>query len=186
MSIPHVYLKCDLCEEEWSQGALVGRCSYELPDGRLADLDRMLSWCNSCQTYVPVEKFQTREKLDRKLASALKNFKEAQIPVESRILGLFKTMKNPDPDRLKYSQRNFEEAQATRDWIDLRKYPPRCLCCGSQDISPKSAFKSPEYHHNCGGMVTSRENENLRIAYVLQHKIYDTEGNFLRIEKKDS
>lgn len=183
MSIPHLYLKCELCDQEWSLGSLVGRSSYQLPDGSLAQLHKTLSWCNSCGCYSPVEKMESKESLHTKLGSLFIDASEAEKSVNPLVLFAFKMFGKQASRRLKNIQNEVNEIHAGLKLLSIRKSPPKCLNCESTDISHKSAFEPPEYHPNCGGEVTRHESDDLRIIYRLQHKIYDVEGHFLHLKE---
>jgi len=183
MSMPHLYLRCELCDQEWTLGSLVGRSSYQLRDGSLAQLHKTLSWCNSCGCYSPVEKMDNKESLHAKLGSLFLDASEAEKSIHPLILFIFKMFGKKASERLRDIQREVSENQASLKMLSSRKSPPKCLNCGSTDISHKSAFDPPEYHPNCGGEVTRHENDNLRIIYRLQHKIYDLEGHFLHLRE---
>lgn len=183
MSIPHLYLKCELCDQEWALGSLVGRSSYQLPDGSLAQLHKTLSWCNFCGCYSPVEKMDSKESLHSKLGSLFVDSLEAEKSVNPLFLFAFKIFGKQASGRLKNIKNEVSEIHASLKLLSTRKSPPKCLNCGSTDISHKSAFESPEYHPNCGGEVARHESDDLRIMYRLQHKIYDVEGNFLHLRE---
>lgn len=183
MSMPRLYLKCGACSKEWALGSLVGRSSYQLPNKHLVQLNKTMAWCYSCGHYSPVEKMESKEGLNEKLDSLLNNVAEERKSINPFVLFIFRLLGKQPSERLHDIQHEIHAIRSTLRFLDHRLSSPKCLTCGSMHVNQKSAFEEPEYHPNCGGKVKSHEDSDLRIIFRPQHRIYDVEGRFLRINK---
>ncbi len=95
---------------------------YEFGDGNHLDVWSTPVWCHECRDYKYGERIETLEEIDRHL-------EEARNPTSKRTRSLFAGRMNRE-FRMKWA----EKLQRRREWLQVRRSPPRCLQCGSTDI----------------------------------------------------
>lgn len=182
MSMPVLFLKCQSCSEKWANRMLWGLFSYELLDGRLANIERSAMWCHECNSYCPVERLPEMEELEEKLAVQQQKLElvRSEKPKDRVVFWFIRKPGKIDTDCIRIYENCVADASSRIDWKKLRQSPRKCLLCGSQDIADQGdAFKSPQTHPGCGGTIKI-EDPDLSIADRCMHKIYNVEAHFLR------
>jgi len=117
-------------------GYLIGAagCSYLLPDGTYLRLHSGPAWCRQCRRFANAESMPTVEHLESTIA-------QLSDPVECA--KLFPAPLGPyDPVII---AEMIERQRKCIEWRRIRSSPPRCLRCGSTDITPLP-FDQPTPH----------------------------------------
>ena len=195
MSIQPVIYRCDKCD--FSASSMVNWGNFHYLDGKkLLSLNRKLGWCDSCATLTPIEVLPSLDELAHSQQKCEKMLQEYQLAYESlmlkrtwfaRLMGL----KPKLPDDLMNIKmdinaldEDMSELKASLAYLSGRKSPPRCLKCGSQEVSSLSLFPAHKAvaaqiqvfkHPNCGGAVRANVTE-IRFAMRLPEYFYDKEG----------
>lgn len=184
MSMPIFFLKCQSCSAQWTSRMVWGLFSYELPDDRLAHVDRTILWCNDCGSYCPVERLPEMHELEAKLAKEQQELELARSekPKDQITFWFIRKPGKIDTDKIRIYEKAVEDVKSKIAWKILRQSPRKCLMCGSQDLLDQgNPFKDPQIHPGCGGVIEVEDPE-INIAARHIHKIYDIEGNYLRKE----
>jgi hypothetical protein len=193
MSMPFSFIRCDSCPKNWATHMTWGLFSYSLPDGRYAFIDRTIAWCDGCDDFVPAEHIPDVEELEEKLDKKSRELESEQHrlrqPIEHRaFFGLIRKQIWPDAKDVWVYEREVARAQASLDWRKIRKSAPKCLLCGSPIVQQKELWDRETRqwaegitHPGCGGKIRI-EDSGYQIALGTKHRVYDTDGDFIREE----
>jgi hypothetical protein len=196
MSMPFSVIKCESCEKKWATHMLWDMLEYLLPDGNLFGISRTIAWCNDCNDLSPVEDLPDEDELEERLSEASSELTKQQqlrpnIPVEHRsFFGLKKKQIWPNEGHIEFFENAVQRIKTAMYLQKQRRTGSKCLRCGSLDIHEEGLWdkKQKEYrqdmiHPGCGGRIKV-EDSGYRVALSAKHRIYDTEGNFLREEEE--
>lgn len=205
--MPFLVFRCNQCDFKGNDMVTWGPFSY-LSGFKFIPLERQLGWCPDCAKFVPVEILPTSESLISGAAQveSLRNAVEArrkyEIPNRSWFKGLFKhTEMSHEFIMLKCDlhvcKQTLKQAKARAAALSGRSAKPKCLECGSinayaltmtmqaagDERNPAPAIPSGVLHPGCGGEFQVAHSD-FWVNCVLPHRIYDTQGRFLRSEKQ--
>lgn len=166
---------CQKCGTHWSWPDQAWRYAYRLLGGRLVPFQPVAGWCRQCNDVCAIEELpdfgdlverllRAREKLGRVVNG------EAAFASGNRLISrdLWSTVQELRAD--------VEQAQAAVDWMAIRSSGPRCLRCGSLEISPLDRVgeeRSAAIHPGCGGRLAMLPSVGPDKATL---RIYDIEG----------
>ncbi|MGH8445113.1 MAG: hypothetical protein ACREVL_07595 [Solimonas sp.] len=199
---------CSACDFRASSTVLWGACSYGTDEG-LVPVERELAWCRECADLVTAEVLPSEmciEWFEREigLQVAVIAGEDQRLQTERPWYKRLFNMEASPPDhrsmdliRLDTLKRNLSEEQTRLRLMAGRRSGARCLKCGGFDISylpdgldlypednaPEEEKPIPFIHPDCGGtwMLTP---SSFSISMRLTHRIFDTEGCFLRDQDK--
>lgn len=173
MSMAAAILYCDACDSRWSSAVLWGHFVYSLPGGQEISIDRVWGWCDCCRSFEPIERLPS----------------DKPTTIAGRLLH-FARRNHPGNDEL----------MAKKQLMRMRTEPPKCLSCGSQDvtyfewprfplgrISPASAVDAPnvstgQSHPGCDGKLWLTYSR-FRFIMKMEQRFYDGNGNLLKREQ---
>lgn len=106
---------------------------YRLPDGSLLHVRQQECWCPNCDCFLMAEEVPTLAELEAELVRLMNPDEELrqvvaflEVPIEKRI----------------------EDARRRIEWRRTRKAPPKCLHCGSSNITILPHLdESQEFNH---------------------------------------
>lgn len=182
-----------------------GRYSYSW-DGQEVPLKRDLGWCSGCSAISVIELFPDPKGVEeekRRLTRLNGELAEERTTLDRRRSWLSKLIGlKPKPSRkVRSLEGQIQNLQSTIEadtrraeiWA-ARSSPPRCLRCGSMDITslpPRPDIPEGQTgigfgfpHPGCGGEILA-SHSGIRIAAGLTHRLYDAEGRFLE-ERSES
>ncbi len=144
--------KCDKC----SYGAAFSNPlrSYEMPDGSTINIERTFVWCATCREIQWGEELPDLTELECKLEMT----KGREPSVMEKLLPYVSRYQTLDDLLAKQTQ----DLESRIIWRRLRSSAPRCLECGSAEITSlvRSETRSGNSkwtliaHPDCGGVIT--------------------------------
>ena len=166
MSLPQIIYACDRCSTRWGDDFAPRK--YRLPSGELIPVKSTMGWCKTCANLGGIEDTDDARHLLTELEIIFAEIKRENSP--SRWFRRQKSNNSLD-DRI-------GEVRDAIMRLGFRKSAPRCLGCGSTEIT-KAKF--PFQHPGCGGTVDYQRNgPEVRVAYDYSNPLlYDTEGDYL-------
>lgn len=184
MSVPTLWLTCARCGESFNDGVLHGYFEYELPDGAHIPLERRSAWCNGCDAMVAMEN----------LDSAAAEERRGRLVNQMADNGGFLVWLPWKRSAMAYLREELKGVDQQLDYLRQRTTAPKCLSCGSDQVTPLPPSPHPEQdgpaipagwkHPGCGGEVQASLS-GLRFIYVYPLRIYDADGSFLRESEYD-
>lgn len=176
MSIEVLQINCDTCDFGSSNLSTWGVWEYLLANGVRIRAEIFLGWCHDCKNIAPVECLdvsaaQTEVKKQQEYLATLKSDSALQEEVED----------------WQFYANKLADAEDYLSLITNRKSPPKCLCCGSENIvapviSSTSGVESngvpvpTEFiHPGCGGRITMSY-DGFRVAMKSRAYRFTPEG----------
>ena len=166
MSGPFKILTCSKCSYQTSDLMLRGHFQYCLSDGRTCGVSRALGWCAECREVRPVEVLGIDESdhHDRADASA----KLAELRKPGLIKALFRKSESAQR-RIQYWHNRVQDLVQEIEVKGLvygqRRSPPRCLTCGSTQVSQLPEFPPLEAPHPCGNVAGQMRSPPTKIGF---------------------
>jgi hypothetical protein len=190
MSVNSLGIWCGVCHFRSSNSRIWGIYTYEFPDGERLSIERAAGWCYKCKDIEPIENLSiVNTEADGGGRNMIKNGKNGKASCRDMITSIFPFIGLRQKNKETSSDRAFQDTLAARNrFLSLRLDPAKCLACGETNIEcvdiptpPKGEMRPlPWPHPNCGGMLYVR-NLDIRIHYIFRNRIYDIQGNYLRI-----
>jgi hypothetical protein len=207
MSMPFTVFSCRACDFKGSSMAIWGQFSYEGPAG-LVPVERCIGWCMDCDDLVPMEVLPSSSRiaeLEAVITQAKRKLNEFRRESESRrsILGkIFNSKVELPADleeldrRMYYDEGELKEQRIRLALLSRRSSPAKCLFCGSSQVEalprqyrlsgssedPGAPAGIGWKHPRCGGDFEA-SHSGVRISKRLQHRVFTTDGEPLRIEE---
>ena len=103
-------------------------CSYKLEDGTTVNIERTFAWCSGCTEVVWAESILSLEEL-RGEREGLDNPSDETIDYLTSLAGRYSTFEEE-------LERSISFLDERIRWRESRESPPRCLSCGSTEITP--------------------------------------------------
>lgn len=182
MSVPISIIQCSGCAKEWSLHKFVGLYVYLLENGQTFPLDRSIGWCGCCHDLQPVEEIPDEAALFENFIAAYDNFQKYALTFKKTFLGGLELSNSEQLKTYEIYRRKLGEARAAIEWRKNRTSKPKCLICGSEDISYMDVFSGHEIHPECSGKLILKETD-IRFAVHRRKRLYDPDGYFLREEE---
>ncbi|APR84223.1 Hypothetical protein A7982_09572 [Minicystis rosea] len=124
-------------------------CAYRLPDGERVSIRSVPAWCAGCATVINAEHLPPLADVEHELADF-----ESQGPGYQSFVELASQF---DPSH-GLVERHLADLRTTLAWRRMRRGPPRCLRCGSPDITYLTRATPDAHptgvHPSCGGTLT--------------------------------
>lgn len=201
MSWPATTFKCNRCDFSQCDAVAWGTKEYLLPSGLRLQAPSQLGWCHDCKDLAAVESISAEDRL-AEIQEREKDLAECPAPRTPRWwhLGRYFFYKATLAFEKLEKRHHFSRVVRLADARDLlilqqqRKSPPRCMVCGSANVTApimlnrarwedRSQPKTTGFQHpNCGGDILMID-DDLRIGLAPSVRRYTAEGEF--IEKID-
>ena len=179
MSMPISIYRCTGCSSKWPTHQFWGMRLYLLENGQTVSVPRYLGGCENCRDLKEIERIPDEAEMYEQFTAAYDKFRERDISFKRTFFGSLKPLDKNKVESYELFRESLEEARNAVEWRKNRKSRPRCLTCGSHDVS---SLDVSCIHPGCGGTFMTEETD-IRIATRTKRKFYDTEGNFLREEE---
>lgn len=134
---------CRIClieiDGQPQQHAWLSNIVYQLPDGSRASGIPSLAWCLRCRSFVCAERILSGDSIDSTI-----------VELTIRPFSLETVFIYTDNDD--FRERVAADFRRLCAWRALRKSPPKCITCGSeqiQDINDSVPFPHPEDGSEC-------------------------------------
>lgn len=176
MSMPISFYKCTGCSNKWSTSKFWGQRLYLLENGQTVSVPRCLGGCKNCGELKEIERMPDEAEIHEQFIAAYDEFRKRDISFKRTFFGSLKPLDKDKVESYELFRKSLEEARNTIEWSKNRKSRPRCLTCGSHDVSSLDVSR---IHPGCGGTFKIKETD-ICMAVRTKKKFYDTEGNFLR------
>ena len=168
-------IRCDGCDyiQRLSESPRI----YNIPSGENIYIETQCAWCSSCSCGVEAERVRTLMEIQSDL--------DALIAKEPEMLEGVKDTMQPDETIESALERAVLHLTQRRDWRKSRQSPPKCLECGSMEITPflkrdhyelkDGDFETVE-HSGCGGQLHLA---NVGFNIPMNRDYYTAEGGAL-------
>ena len=103
---------------------------YRLADGSEITLCSGPVWCAACAKVTHGEQIESIQEIDRRIRDL------ERLAAEIRREMSRPPLPAPDAPGDRHQQEQIAELKLRRDWRRQRRSPPKCLACGSTDITP--------------------------------------------------
>lgn len=172
MSIDSSIVLCSGCDFEFPLHPRPILCHYHLPNGEVFEHHRQMGWCYSCEGVRDVEALPNIQDARTKIASLLDEKSMMRLGVWDRIIT------GPKSQRLGMIDDEIGDLQALVNAFEHRVSGPRCLKCGSTEISAGVA----DHEHSCGGKFFM-ESHPQGIRFFFQTTVIHLNGEGLLLDQ---
>lgn len=191
---------CDFVADDinsWSRFSYQCQCA-------LIPIKREAGWCSRCSSVQAIEVLPSKNQIEmlRREIANVSFASSARNPSLKSECSWFVRIKHSiasllDRGRLVNIESDLEGELGRHKVLRRRNSPPRCLQCGSIEISriPVNqesqesklgcgSTTNTEFHHpGCGGRIIRRDT-GVKVRRIPAHRIYDIEGNFLHEQER--
>lgn len=172
MSISSDIISCSGCDFKFSLHYRPISCHYHLPNGEVFQHYRQTGWCYSCDGVRDLEALPNLQAVREQIAS----LQDAKLLIRpglwDRIITGLKSQ------RLQEIDAEVRSLQAQVGAFEHRASGPRCLDCGSTEISSELA----DHEHSCGGKF-SIESHPLDIRFSFRKTVIHLDGEGLLLDE---
>lgn len=170
MSIDSGMISCSGCDFEYPLNYRPVRCHYHLPNGEVFEHYRQIGWCYSCDGVRDLEALPNVQFVHAQIASLLDSKMRIRPGLWDRIIT------GPKSQRLNEIDAEISACRAQVGAFEHRVSGPRCLDCGSTEISSDLA----NHQHGCGGKFSIESHPlGIRFSYRKTVVHLDCEGVLL-------